>query len=386
MSEEYLRTEGYSGLWDKGKGPVVSSMTIELTERCNNNCIHCYINLPEDDRESKKRELSTESWKKILKQIAHLGAMEIRFTGGEPLIRNDFRDLYIYSRKLGMKVLIFTNATLINDDIARLFKKIPPLKDIEVTVYGMRKDSYEAVTRVEGSFGKFRDGIDNLKKYNIPFILKSAVLPPNKEEMGEFEKWAKLISSKKTNPSYSFFYDLRGRRDSEKKNKLISRLRLSPEEGLKILTKDKDKFKSEMKSFVKDFLKEPGPALFNCGAGTGGSIDAYGVYQPCLLLRHPEVNWNLKDHTLKEIFSEKIPQLKIMEAVNPRYLSRCAKCFLKGLCEQCPAKSWSEHGTLDTPVEHLCAEAHAQAIALGLIKEGEKGWEVTDWEERIEKL
>ena len=72
-----------------------------------------------------------------------------------------------------------------------------------------------------------------------------------------------------------------------------------------------------------------------------------------------------------------------MKATNPDYLRRCAVCFLKGLCEQCPAKSWTEHGTLDTPVEYLCSVAHAQAVFLGRLKKGEKSWEIYDWQRRM---
>jgi sulfatase maturation enzyme AslB (radical SAM superfamily) len=75
-----------------------------------------------------------------------------------------------------------------------------------------------------------------------------------------------------------------------------------------------------------------------------------------------------------------------MKATNPLYLERCARCFLRGFCEQCPAKSWSEHGTLDTPVEYFCRVAHAQARFLGLVMENERAWDVRDSEERIQNL
>ena len=65
-----------------------------------------------------------------------------------------------------------------------------------------------------------------------------------------------------------------------------------------------------------------------------------------------------------------------MKAINPEYLNRCARCFLKGLCEQCPAKAWEEHGTLDTPVEYLCEVAHAQARYLGMLEAEEHAWEI----------
>jgi len=76
--------------------------------------------------------------------------------------------------------------------------------------------------------------------------------------------------------------------------------------------------------------------------------------------------------------------LRELRATNPDYLGRCAVCFLKGLCEQCPAKSWAEHGTLDTPAAYWCGIAHAQARYMGWLCEKEFGWEVTDWRERIQ--
>ena len=76
-------------------------------------------------------------------------------------------------------------------------------------------------------------------------------------------------------------------------------------------------------------------------------------------------------------------RLTAIRAKNPEYLRRCARCVLKGLCEQCPAKSWAEHADLDTPVEYLCEVAHAQARYLGWLGGNEQGWEVTDWRERM---
>jgi sulfatase maturation enzyme AslB (radical SAM superfamily) len=89
---------------------------------------------------------------------------------------------------------------------------------------------------------------------------------------------------------------------------------------------------------------------------------------------------------LEEALTEFFPRMRQMRATHLDYLARCARCFLKGLCDQCPAKSWMEHGTLDTPVEYLCAVAHAKARHLGLLAEGENAWQVRDWQERIDRF
>lgn len=372
-------------LW-KDKGPLLGALDIELTERCNNNCMHCYINLPADDSNAGEKELSTEQVKGILKEAGCLGCMTVRFTGGEPILRADFEELYLFSRRQGLKVLIFTNATLITPHLVKLFASIPPLEKIEITVYGMKKSSYEAVTRAAGSFEAARSGINLLLEYNIPFVVKNALLPCNKEEINEFESWAADIPWMDIPPSYSIFFDLHCRRNTEK-SLLIKDLRLSPEEGLRVLTRRKDEYLRQMKEFCPKFTRPPGDRLFSCGAGIGrGCVDAYGMFQPCIMLRHPDTVYDLRRGSLKDALTDFFPRLRQMKAASADYLSRCARCFLKGLCEQCPAKSWMEHGTLDTPVEYLCEIAHTKARFLGLIEENEKAWEVTDWRERIKEL
>ncbi len=372
-------------LW-RGRGLLLGRLDLELTERCNNNCIHCCINLPEHDLEAQRRELSTAAWQDVLRQAADLGALSVRFTGGEPLLRPDFAELYLYARRLGLRVLLFTNARLISPDLADLFTHIPPLERIEVTVYGMHAESYEAVTRAPGSFAEFRQGVALLEERRIPFIVKGPLLPSNKSEIAEFEAWAARNPWMDVPPGYSMFFDLRGRRDSEAKNRLIRSLRLSPEEGVAVLTRRPDEYRKGMAGFCDKFMGPAGDRLLTCDAGTSGCVDAYGMYQMCMLLRHPDMVYDLSQGTLREALTEVFPRLREMRASNPAYLSRCGRCFLKGLCEQCPAKSWAEHGTLDTPVEYLCDVAHAQARNLGLLVAGERAWEVTNGKERVSEM
>lgn len=361
---------------------LLGSLDMELTERCNNNCIHCYINLPADDS-VKKKELTTEEIKHILTEAASLGCLRVRFTGGEPLLREDFEEIYIFARKLGLKVLLFTNATLITPQLAGLFSRIRPLEKIEISVYGMSKKSYESVTRIPGSFQAAMEGIKLLLDRSIPFVVKAAFLPQNKCELDEFESWASTIPWMDHTPTYSVFFDLRARRDSEEKNQLIKKLRVPPEEAVQVLSRDRDRYLQEMKQFCTKFMKASGDKLFSCSLGHGGCVDAYGNFQPCMLLRHPDAIYNLRTGSLREALVEFFPRLKDMKAQNLDYLARCSRCFLHGLCEQCPGMSWMEYGTLDTPVDYLCQVAHARALDLGLLREGENAWKIENWMERI---
>ena len=364
---------------------LLGQLDMELTERCSNNCAHCYINLPAADAAAKARELSTAEIQSILKEAASLGCLLVRFTGGEPMLRQDFEEVYLFARRQGMRVKIFTNATLITPKMAELLDRIRPLSKLEIGVYGMRRESYEGVSRTPGSFDAAWRGISLLLEKQIPFMVKGALLPSNKTEVAEFQAWADTIPwQRKKTVSLATFFLLRGRRDSETANQRIAGLRLSPEEGLSMLTRRPDDYLRDMRQFSGKYMGPPGDKVFACGAGNGsGCVDAYGRLQPCILLRHPDVTYDLRSGSLQDALTRFFPQVQDTRATNPDYLARCARCFLKGMCEQCPARSWSEHGTLDTPVEYLCEVAHAQARYLGWLADGERAWEVNDWNERI---
>jgi radical SAM protein with 4Fe4S-binding SPASM domain len=370
----------------KRKQPRLSRLDIELTERCNNNCIHCYINLPAQDARALRNELRTDQWKDILQQAADLGFLSVRFTGGEPLLREDFAEIYLYARRLGMKVILFTNARLITPDLADLFARVPPLMKIEISNYGMRAESYNAVARTQDAFSEFLQGVKLLWDRKIPVMVKYVLLPPNKTEMTEFESLAAKIPGMEMDPSFVTFLDLRTRRDSPAKNRLITSLRISPEKSVALLSRNGDKYRKGMAQFCTEFMYPQGDILFTCGAGETGCVDAYGKYQMCMILRHPDMVVDLKQLTMHEALTDVFPRYRELRATNPEYLKRCARCFLKGLCEQCPAKSWAEHGTLDTPVEYFCQVAHAQARVLGILEKNENAWEITDWHARINRL
>ncbi|MDY0361383.1 MAG: radical SAM protein [Desulforegulaceae bacterium] len=368
------------------KSSIPQKIDIELTERCNNNCIHCYINQPENDEELKKKELSTQRLKEIIKEIADLGCLSIRFTGGEPLLRKDFKELYLFTRRQGLKVVLFTNATLIDEELVSLFVKYPPGDKIEITLYGTDEKSYQKAAGVKGNFKKAINGINLLEKNNISFIVKGIYFSGREKQAQSLINYSRHIPYMDDMPSFSMNFDLRARRDSKEKNEIIKSLRVSPEETIKFISMGKEEYIKGTKEFAKKFMRPAGDSIFNCGCGKGGAVDAYGKFQPCLLLRHPDALYDLENGSIKDALNVFFVELRKQKSKNLDYLNKCAKCFLSGFCENCPAKSWMEHGVLDSPVDYYCEIAHAKARFLGLLNENEFGWEVKDFEKRIAKF
>jgi MoaA/NifB/PqqE/SkfB family radical SAM enzyme len=114
-------------LWEKIKNKRIPlSFDLEITARCNLNCRHCYINLPAGDKDARAQELGAAEIMDIARQAVDMGALWCLITGGEPLLRHDFAEIYTGLKRMGLLVSVFTNATLISHEHIRLFQTYPP--------------------------------------------------------------------------------------------------------------------------------------------------------------------------------------------------------------------------------------------------------------------
>ena len=128
---------------------VPLQVSIEVTRRCPLECLHCYNNLPMADVEAKQRELSKEEHFRMLDELVAMGCFWILYTGGEIFARKDFLEIYTYAKKKGFLITLFTNGTIINEQIADYLAEWPPFA-IEITLYGRTRETYEALTAIPG--------------------------------------------------------------------------------------------------------------------------------------------------------------------------------------------------------------------------------------------
>jgi MoaA/NifB/PqqE/SkfB family radical SAM enzyme len=175
------------------------SFTLEITARCNNDCRHCYINLPADDIKARTQELDLVEISRIADEAVSMGALSCLITGGEPLLRRDFTDIYLSLKRKGLLVSVFTNATVITAEHLKLFAEYPP-RDLEVTVYGATKETYEGVTRIPGSYSAFIKGLTSLRNSGIRIRLKAMAMRLNVHELPEISDFCR----KKTKDYFRF--------------------------------------------------------------------------------------------------------------------------------------------------------------------------------------
>jgi radical SAM protein with 4Fe4S-binding SPASM domain len=354
-------------LWEKlaARGRPLS-FDLEVTARCNHDCRHCYINLAAADQEARAAELSLEEIRRIGGEAVSLGTVLCLISGGEPLLREDFRGIYLTLKRLGLLVSVFTNASLITPEHVQLFKKFPP-RVLEVSVYGVTPATYEAVTRRPGSFATFRRGLDLLLGSGVPVRLKAMALRANVHELPEIARFCRARTKDyfRFDPLMHLRFDGDAARNAE-----IRAQRLSSEEIATIEQADPERFQALKKgcdTLIGPPCSQPGcNHLFHCGAGLYSFAVSYqGVFRLCASLWHPDCLYDLRRGNLAEAWERLVPQVRALKSQNREFLEKCQACRLVDLCFWCPAHAYLESGSLDAWVGYFCGVAHARARALG---------------------
>lgn len=355
-------------LWEKtGAKRIPFSFDLEITARCNNNCRHCTINLPAGDGAARQNELSLEAIREIVSQAVSMGALWGLITGGEPLLREDFVPIYLHMKEMGLLVSVFTNATLLTAEHVRLFKNYPP-RDIEATVYGVTQETYEQVTRKEGSFGAFRRGLDLLLEGGIPVRLKAMALRSNLHEMGAIAG----LCREKTKDYFRIDPFLHLRYDGNyERNEEIRAERLSPEEIGSLETSDPERLEAlqqRCKRWIAwDGLNSQCDHFFQCGAGRASfSVSFDGLFRLCPSLWHRDCVYDLKNGNLKEAWETLVPRVRDMRSESRGFLETCRGCAIADLCMWCPGNADLETGLMDGAADYFCRVAHRRAELLGM--------------------
>jgi radical SAM protein with 4Fe4S-binding SPASM domain len=334
---------------------IPANGSIELTFRCNLRCAHCYCNLPANNQGAINEELKTDEVRHIFDQITEAGCLWLLITGGEPLLRKDFVEIYTHAKKKGILITLFTNGTLITREIADHLTEWPP-HAVEITLYGATKETYEDVTRIPGSFERCKRGIDLLLERGIPLELKTMAMTLNHDEVFQIKEYAEELGVK-------FRLDpvLNARLDGSKGP---CHFRLSPEEVVKLDLAD-EKRRKEWRKFCEKFIgRHPSDNLFHCGAGVATfHVDPYGQMSTCEMVRFQ--SYDLRSGSFQEGWKEAIPEFI---SLKPEGEYPCGRCELIALCGQCPGWAWLEHANPEAPVKYLCEIAHLRAEAFNTRK------------------
>jgi radical SAM protein with 4Fe4S-binding SPASM domain len=328
------------------------SGSIELTERCCLSCAHCYISQPAASQEIRQRELSLDEWRGLLDQMAEAGCLWLLVTGGEPLLRPDFWEIYSHAHGLGMLLTLFTNGTLITPALAdRLAQRRPHA--VEITLYGATQETYEKVTGVPGSYAKCLRGIDLLLERGLPLKLKAMAFRLNHHEIPAMQAMAEARGVE-----FRFDPHLNLRLDGQPGPQVQ---RLTPEEVVAFDRADPKRVEG-WQQLRELYAKHPLPdeRLFTCAAGLASfHIDPYGRLSPCVIARTP--SYDLRAGSFTDGWYGQITRVQDQRQSTK---TPCQDCAIRYLCDQCAGWAELETGSLEQPVEYLCRVSHLRSQVL----------------------
>lgn len=321
----------------------------ELTFRCGLHCRHCYTDCYNRKRLIKK-ELSAAKVKYILDKARSSGVLWLCFTGGDPLVKDDFAKIYAFAKKKGFIVTIFTNAYSMNERTAAFLKDNPPFA-IEITLNAATEQLYEGISRVKGSFIKTMRGINHILQAGLPLKIKTDVMSLNLNELAKIESFVKSAGLK-FNPNFFLHDSLEGHLP-------LSQLRAPADEIYRMCGK---RHPIDQDCGVSPDLERPlsDKNIFRCAVVSAGAIhvDPYGNAFPCNYIRKPSVNLLKNDLRLA--------QKVILSWIKTRRLgeeSPCRTCLVRKLCNNCPGKSILETGMLDGKIDWFCELARYKSEA-----------------------
>ncbi len=261
----------------------------EITCRCNLRCLMCYtdcFNQPDHIRQ----ELPTAEMLRILDELAEAGCLELCLTGGEPLARPDFFDIYQHAARKGFLITLFTNGTLLTEAGADRLAEYPPLR-IEISIHGRSSDLFERITQQNGSFQRCLTGIRLLLDRGLRVTLKTTAMTINQHEVLAIKKFAADLGP----VAYKLGEELRASLDGSDEPKGFQ---LSARELDALNRRDPD-LREEA---CKTSSQTPGP----CRSGLRSfHIDAYGMLQLCSGNRRQ--SFDLRRGSFREGFFERLP-------------------------------------------------------------------------------
>ena len=164
--------------------PFPYEVLLECTSACNYRCVHCYLG--DDFRNS---ILTYQDIENIISQLHSLGTLHIKLTGGEPLTHPQLREILKLIKENGMRITLYTNASLINEDNILWIDQY--VDEYKVSIYGASEGTYEKVAKSKGVYKKFIHGVALLVNTKKPILGSIILLKDNYHELKDMYLFCK---------------------------------------------------------------------------------------------------------------------------------------------------------------------------------------------------
>lgn len=320
---------------------ILTSVLLELTYRCNEQCRHCYTVDAEKRRED---ELTLAEYRKLMDELREMDVRELVLSGGEIGMRDDFADIYRYAVDHDFLVTLMTNGTAFTEDQMELFLQRPP-KVVYISFYGGSAQVHDSITRLPGSFDRSLRTLMRLKCAGILVSMKTVAMTLNRED---YPNLVKLAQKLRVGLGTGMFVTSGNNGSLES-----TQYRLQGQEAYEEIIFCKQKYRGAYTPWRERDLAEP-----VCEAGlTSFTINPYGDMMVCTSL--PISCGNVRTRPIREFWNgdpllERIRGLRFRDLGEP-----CVSCQSRNECVYCFGSNYVEHGKLTVVQPEVCQAARA---------------------------
>lgn len=330
--------------------PRLNGIQFELTSRCNERCIHCYI---PNAKKNSGGDMSLEKVKSIIDEFAANGGLQVTLSGGEVFLHKDIIPIIKYCREKDLMITILSNLVALRD------YQIPFLKEynvscVQVSLYSMDASVHDYITTVKGSFEKTKAAIEKLVSADIPIVISCPMMKANYRGYKEVLKYAQSIKCKVNVDVIMMAQadldtnNLANRLSVEESGEVISDIIENNADYRRAIT-ELASFSSLMYANYDNFVMLP-----LCGAGINDCcIAENGDVYPCAGWQDMVVG-NVYQQSLKDIWDNS-EELKTIRAVTQGDFPQCLKCEAQDYCSRCLVRNYNESdGDMFKLNKHFC--------------------------------
>ena len=318
------------------------SVQLDLTYRCNERCVHCYLD--HDDH----GEMTTAEIKDLLDQMADAGVFYLTISGGEIMMRRDFFQILEHARLRTFCVKLKTNGVMIRAKEAKRLRALG-VESIQISIYSHRPEVHDAITKVPGSLRKSIEAVRFLQSQGLHVVLANVLMVQNAADYKGVRALAAELGVKcSLDPTVTPMMD--GDRSILNLNVDQAALREVFQNG-------------DLVGNVEQFCAPP-PAMDDdaldtlpCSAGhTACYVSPYGDVYPCV--QFPLPSGNVRHTRFVDIWRDS-PQLKEVRSITLRDMPSCSKCIHGATCTRCPGLAYME-GNMLGPSSQDCEKSYAR--------------------------
>jgi radical SAM protein with 4Fe4S-binding SPASM domain len=318
------------------------SVQLDLTYRCNERCVHCYLD--HDDH----GEMNTAEIKGLLDQMADAGVFFLTISGGEIMMRKDFFEILEHAHARTFSIKLKTNGVLIRKKEAERIRALG-VESVQISVYSDRAEVHDAITKMPGSFRQTIEAVRLLRTVGLHVTMANVLMVQNAQDYPGVRALANELGAQCTlDPTITPMMD--GDRSILELN--VDKTALREVFRDIALVGNVEEFCAPPQGVDEDALD-----MLPCSAGhTACYVSPYGDVYPCV--QFPLPSGNVRSTKFVDIWRDS-PQLKEVRSITLRDMPSCSQCTHGATCTRCPGLAYLE-GNMRGPSYQDCEKSYAR--------------------------